>query len=404
MKRLLFCILTLSILFTGCDNTRFKDTLRIDLKDAFVFLEDQPFPLTIDSGWLYFSERKSDNYWNIRLEIPNMTRIVLGPEHEYYQDGTHYLFQNGTERIELGCGETPFIWATFSSGSKLEFNPDGKTSQKIKKVIDKCIFFPPYAFPTGEVAVPEEAVSIDEAYAEVAAPEEEAAVEEVGLLMGNASSPRLMQEDEDGNPLLLSGYFRETKFYKGVYDAAWAAVVSPYRLDIFENEIIKEYSEGGTSKFAFKSYSSEGSRIYSKEVGNTVHEYTYNPKTGSLIYSVISDGNTYWCKMVSAGNTDSAAPPTNMEGNYQQQQYYMQQQKLQKEQMYMSQYRTWENTVISNYNSLMQMREGAARASIRMNFRNGQSQMRQIRQNALVEGIHIPASVWESASVPLGYE
>ena len=72
--------------------------------------------------------------------------------------------------------------------------------------------------------------------------------------------------------------------------------------------------------------------------------------------------------------------------------------------MYLSQYRTWENTVISNYNTLMTMRDGAARTSVRMIFRNAQSQMRQIRQNAQMEGISFTASVWENADVPLGYE
>lgn len=75
-----------------------------------------------------------------------------------------------------------------------------------------------------------------------------------------------------------------------------------------------------------------------------------------------------------------------------------------REQMYRNQYAQWEKTVISHWNTLTSMRDGAARTSVRMNFRNAQSQMRHIRQNAQMEGISIPASAWETASVPLGYE
>lgn len=78
--------------------------------------------------------------------------------------------------------------------------------------------------------------------------------------------------------------------------------------------------------------------------------------------------------------------------------------KASKEQMYRNQYAQWEKTVISHWNSLTSMRDGAARTSMRMNFRNAQSQMRQVRQNAQMEGISITASAWETASVPLGYE
>ena len=78
--------------------------------------------------------------------------------------------------------------------------------------------------------------------------------------------------------------------------------------------------------------------------------------------------------------------------------------KASKEQMYRNQYAQWEKTVISHWNSLTSMRDGAARTSMRMNFRNAQSQMRQVRQNAQMEGISIMASAWETASVPLGYE
>lgn len=78
--------------------------------------------------------------------------------------------------------------------------------------------------------------------------------------------------------------------------------------------------------------------------------------------------------------------------------------KASREQMYRNQYAQWEKTVISHWNSLTSMRDGAARTSMRMNLRNVQSQMRQVRQNAQMEGISIMASAWETASVPLGYE
>ena len=48
------------------------------------------------------------------------------------------------------------------------------------------------------------------------------------------------------------------------------------------------------------------------------------------------------------------------------------------------------------------MTNGASRTAVRMQFRNAQAQMRHVRQNAQMAGVHITASPWENAQVPYG--
>lgn len=69
-----------------------------------------------------------------------------------------------------------------------------------------------------------------------------------------------------------------------------------------------------------------------------------------------------------------------------------------------NQYEMWEKTVQNNWSTLRGMTNGAARTSVRMQMRNAQSQMRSIRQNAQIDGVHILASPWETASVPYGLD
>ena len=111
----------------------------------------------------------------------------------------------------------------------------------------------------------------------------------------------------------------------------------------------------------------------------------------SVVYMILEPGDTR--------NQHSAVPQSGYNNGYD-----SGVDKASREQMYRNQYAQWEKTAISQWNTLTSMRDGAARTSVRMNFRNAQSQMRQVRQNAMMEGISIAASPWETASVPLGYE
>lgn len=411
MRRLVFLLAAFVLLLSSCYSDGYKDMFRVEMKDAVIIYEEEAFPRSIDVAWLHFTRRKSDGYWYIHFNIPNMAYIDLGPEHEYYSDGVNYLFQESDQYIRLGCGETPYIWASFTPGSRFEFTPDRKTAKKISKVLDECVNFPLGVIPDGDVAAPVEAVNPFAArpaspVAEVDEDEGwDADVEEEDGLTGNAAYPRYSPKaedgDGDGSSLLVSGDFSETKFYRGVYDAGWTMPPSTYHIDIYEDELVRRFPDGSSRTIPFTSFNSDGDRCYSYNLGSNVYEYTYSPKDRSLIYGVTMDGQYYWCRMVPAGSAGSGSQMYQQGGSYGNQQQLQQNQRAQ---MYLSQYRTWENTVISNYNTLMTMRDGAARTSVRMNFRNAQSQMRQIRQNAQMEGISFTASVWENADVPLGYE
>ena len=410
MRRLVFLFAALVLFLSGCDPLGYKELFRVDMKDAVIIYEEEPFPHSVDAAWLYFIKR-NDGYWYIHLEIPNVEKISLGPEHEHYHSWVTYLFQDYDKYIRLGCGESPYIFASFTPGSRFEFTPDRKTARKISKVLDKCVSFQPGVIPDEPEAAPLDAVNpfaASPARPVTEVDEDEGwdtDDEEEDGLTGNAAYPRYSPKaedgDGDGSSLLVSGDFSETKFYRGVYDAGWTMPPSTYHIDIYEEELVRRFPDGSSRTIPFTSFNSDGDRCYSYDLGSNVYKYTYSPKDRSLIYGVTMDGQYYWCRMVPAGSAGSGSQMYQQGGSYGNQQQLQQNQRAQ---MYLSQYRTWENTVISNYNTLMTMRDGAARTSVRMNFRNAQSQMRQIRQNAQMEGISFTASVWENAAVPLGYE
>ncbi len=384
MKRFVFLLATLSLIFSACDDSQFKEVFRVDLQDASG-VENVAIP-SMPSGWLVFSKRKVDGYWYLRLEIPNIDMIALGPEHEYYQDGARYLFRDGNKSVELGCGEAPYIWATLSSDSKLEYSPDRKTAQNIKKVLDKAIFFPPYAFPTDEVAVPEEAVEPEQSYEDVAVPEE--AVEEDTSFA-----------DSSYGKLLIDGNFTETGNYHrgiGMFGASFSAPAYTYHISMYEKVLIRTFSDGSYGQYDFDEEGSKtGYRKYRNSSGSKSW-ICYNPQENSFYVEMESDGYTWNCDIVPAGSYNNTAPA---------QQYNNAPQNIVpdnsgREMMYRNQYEVWERTVQRHWQTLTTMREGGARVSVRMNFVNAQSQMRQIRQNAQMEGIHIPTSPWERASVP----
>lgn len=410
MRRLVFLFAALVLFLSGCDPLGYKEMFRVDMKDAVIIYEEEPFPHSVDAAWLYFIKR-NDGYWYIHLEIPNVEKISLGPEHEHYHSWVTYLFQDYDKYIRLGCGESPYIFASFTPGPRFEFTPDRKTARKISKVLDKCVSFQPGVIPDEPEAAPLDAVNpfaASPARPVTEVDEDEGwdtDDEEEDGLTGNAAYPRYSPKaedgDGDGSSLLVSGDFSETKFYRGVYDAGWTMPPSTYHIDIYEDELVRRFPDGSSRTIPFTSFDSDGDRCYSYNLGSNVYEYTYSPKDRSLIYGVTMDGQYYWCRMAPAGSAGSGSQMYPQGGSYGNQQQLQQNQRAQ---MYLSQYRTWENTVISNYNTLMTMRDGAARTSVRMNFRNAQSQMRQIRQNAQMEGISFTASVWENADVPLGYE
>ena len=213
-----------------------------------------------------------------------------------------------------------------------------------------------------------------------------------------------MQEMEDAQ---TNG---DRELYIGSYTDTKTGIVRKF--SIYEDWMLEHFSSATNPR----RYDYMGQTTYE---GKTYRYYKYDdenyilvsPDTNTLVFFWVMTVNGKKSNNITRFTKGDLSSPSaqnvyidNSYQQLQQQQYYQQQQKMQREQMYLSQYRTWENNVISNWNTLTSMREGAARVTVRMNFRNAQSQMRQVRMNAQVEGIHIPASAWESASVPLGYE
>lgn len=177
-------------------------------------------------------------------------------------------------------------------------------------------------------------------------------------------------------------------------------------LEIYENVMYLTYSGGSQQELPLCETDNDGlSRHY--QMGPS-QEYIYDGRFNktSLLRSFDLDGQGYWVSIVPSGGGGGGASASS-NGYYQQQQQMQQQQNYQQqqlEQQYRSQYEMWEQTVRNTWNTLTGMTSGAARTSVRMQLRNAQSQMRAVRQNAQMQGVHIMASPWENASIPYGLD
>lgn len=214
-----------------------------------------------------------------------------------------------------------------------------------------------------------------------------------------------VNRDPRGN-FLLEGDFMETgKIKCGLRDAGSYAPIYLH-LEYYENVLYLTYSGGDRQELPLSEVR-DGGQIRHYAMGSSQY-YSYDSRFNkiSIIRGFEVDGQGYWVEVVPAGGGYSgSSAPSN--GSYNQQQMMQQQQDYQKqqlEQQYRSQYAMWEQTVQNTWNTLTGMVNGAARTSVRMQLRNAQSQMRAVRQNAQMQGVHIMASPWENASIPYGLD
>lgn len=205
---------------------------------------------------------------------------------------------------------------------------------------------------------------------------------------------------------ILEGDFMETgQIYCGLQQTGSYSPIYLH-LEIYENVMYLTYSGGSQQELPLCETDNDGlSRHY--QMGPS-QEYIYDGRFNktSLLRSFDLDGQGYWVRIVPSGVGGGGASASS-NGYYQQQQQMQQQQNYQQqqlEQQYRSQYEMWEQTVRNTWNTLTGMTSGAARTSVRMQLRNAQSQMRAVRQNAQMQGVHIMASPWENASIPYGLD
>ena len=212
--------------------------------------------------------------------------------------------------------------------------------------------------------------------------------------------------DDPRGDFLLEGDFMETGQIKcGLRDAGSYAPIYLH-LEYYENVLYLTYSGGDRQELPLSEVK-DGGQIRHYAMGSSQY-YSYDSRFNkvNIIRGFEVNGQGYWVEVVPAGGGYSGSS-TSSNGSYNQQQMMQQQQDYQKqqlEQQYRSQYAMWEQTVQNTWNTLTGMVSGAARTSVRMQLRNAQSQMRSVRQNAQMQGVHIMASPWENASIPYGLD
>ncbi len=407
MKRFFAYLIMASLLVmaVSCQSSEYKTVLHVDLKGAEGKIDGRN--VKIDEAYLNIAYNRKEASWLIGLWIPNTRQEIFSSSDRAEVINHSYKFSKGSSDgpdgdsyliVDAGTNEYKTLWISGevkgAGGYTFELRLPDADEKKIKKIIS---VFSKYIFTHGDYYDFFE-------MAPLSAPVDSIATEEVPEY--EYRSPKA----EDNNMEESVHQEEDRELYIGPYTASNSGIVRKFT--IYEKWMLehfnvavdhpKKYDYKGTATYEGKSY-----RYYEYDDDNYI---LVSPDTDNLVMFWLSsfDGKvSHNISRYAKGDNSSpssAAPPVNMGNNYQQQEYYQQQQKQQRAQMYLSQYRTWENTVISNYNTLMTMRNGGARASVSMTFRSNQSQMRQVRQNAMMEGISIAASPWETASVPLGYE
>ncbi len=256
----------------------------------------------------------------------------------------------------------------------------------------------PAEVPASEVEVTAPACEVD---AEVAVPLDaptEPEIEPDGEITRAA-----VNRDPRGE-FLLEGDFMETGQIKcGLRDAGSYAPIYLH-LEYYENVLYLTYSGGDRLELPLSEVSNGGKTRHYAMGASQFYSYDSRFESISIIRGFDVDGQGYWVKVVPIGNSGHSASSSDYYVQQQQMQQQQSYQQQQLEQQYRSQYAMWEQTVQNTWNTLTGMVSGAARTSVRMQLRNAQSQMRSVRQNAQMQGIHIMASPWENASIPYGLD
>lgn len=427
MKRFLFLLIASVLCFaSGCAYLQYRNVLHVSLEGAVGTVNG--VEQTIEEGYLNITRDIKNDTWLLSLwfpyDFPFSNQVIYTTEDKAECVNSSYRFTMEDEDgktsyliVDAGCYEEGviLIQSQLRWGDSLELrlrDSDNKQIMTIRSRFMKYIF-PTYRPSESAMSFIKAADSPSCSPLDTMAVAEDTATIEWDEMVEYEEIPEYYYRSpkaEDNNMEESVHQEEDRELYIGPYTASNSGIVRKFT--IYEKWMLehfnvavdhpKKYDYKGTATYEGKSY-----RYYEYDDDNYI---LVSPDTDNLVMFWLSsfDGKvSHNISRYAKGDNSSpssAAPPVDMGNSYQQQQYYQQQQKQQRAQMYLSQYRTWENTVISNYNTLMTMREGAARTSVRMNFRNAQSQMRQIRQNAQMEGISFTASAWESASVPLGYE
>lgn len=416
MKRFLFLLIASVLCFaSGCAYLQYRNVLHVSLEGAVGTVNG--VEQTIEEGYLNITRDIKNDTWLLSLwfpyDFPFSNQVVYTTEDKAECVNSSYRFTMEDEDgktsyliVDAGCYEEGviLIQSQLRWGDSLELRLRDSNNKQIMKIRSR---FMKYIFPTYRPS--ESAMSfIKAADSPSCSPLDTMAVaEDTATIEWDE-----MVEDEE----IPEYYYRSPKaeedglLYVGPYtDTGDARFVRKF--SVYEDWVLEHFNVAvdHPKKYDYKGMVTHEGKSYRYYVHDDDHYIFVSPDTDNLIHhwtitfnGELSHNTSRYIK--GDHKSEYSAPPVNMGNNYQQQQYYQQQQKQQRAQMYLSQYRTWENTVISNYNTLMTMRNGGARASVSMTFRSNQSQMRQVRQNAMMEGISIAASPWETASVPLGYE
>lgn len=246
------------------------------------------------------------------------------------------------------------------------------------KVVDANRSCPVSSFTIDEVAVPVDTVCFDTV----------AVVDEMLNDFTYAESSTGM--------LLVDGDYTETgQFHRGIgmFGASFSVPPSTYHISMYEDVLIRTFPDNSYGQYNYDSEQSDtGYRKY-RDANGSKWWICYNTQNNTFFVEAEMDGYYWNCDIVPSGSYNSSVPAQNVPQN-------ILPDNSGREIMYMNQYEVWERTAQRNWEMLTTRREGSSSVSIRMNFRNAQSQMRQIRQNAQMEGIYIYASPWENASVP----
>lgn len=414
MKRFLFLLIASVLCFaSGCAYLQYRNVLHVSLEGAVGTVNG--VEQTIEEGYLNITRDIKNDTWLLSLwfpyDFPFSNQVIYTTEDKAECVNSSYRFAMEDEDgktsyliVDAGCYEEGviLIQSQLRWGDSLELrlrDSDNKQIMKIRSRFMKYIFSTyrpsesamsfikaadsPSCSPLDTMTVAEDTATI----------EWDEMVEDEEIPEYYYRSPKA---EEEFGEIILEGDFTQTgQMKRGIFDAGWTTPPITYHVQLYDERLLITYADGTSSEFSLKSVSNTGERTYQNTEYKSL-SMTYS-KESNRLYHVFTDndGQEYFCDVIRSGNYQSSPI-------YQQQMNDAN--KASREQMYLSQYRTWENTVISNYNTLMTMRNGGARASVSMTFRSNQSQMRQVRQNAMMEGISIAASPWETASVPLGYE
>lgn len=124
-----------------------------------------------------------------------------------------------------------------------------------------------------------------------------------------------IEQDNQYGKLLIEGNYTDPGQYNCGIKPAWTVPPVSFSLAMYENAIVRTFSDGSNTMFELMSVDAKGYRIYSRDAGNTTYRVEYSKENGRFYSNIFSNGQSYWCEIIPTELASAQVPNMTMTPN-----------------------------------------------------------------------------------------